>query len=216
MAVKTALFTLERSYRRIVKYESDANSFKTKLDAMESTKPKIKLKEPGAIYTEPIVQSFRGTSGQLFKQRVDTFLKVRFINDPQLSVPSSKATGVIATIDYHRCSDGEHLLSLDGRWSESTQPSAISPLESTVHLLSADFSQGQQRSLDIAFCDGETGKCYAWNNDNYKAANQLFVYPPHLLTGDTFKVTIRLRGNSVDERFEFTFNITSDKGFKIE
>jgi hypothetical protein len=74
----------------------------SRLREIENAKPRLMLKQPGAIYSELVTQTFRDETGTVLKQRVDNFLKVRFINDPSLSVPSSKATGVIATIDYHR------------------------------------------------------------------------------------------------------------------
>jgi hypothetical protein len=212
LAVVAALVTCYRIWAKEYERAEDVNS---RLDAIDKAKPRIMLKEPGAIHCESVTQTFRDETGRILKQRVDTFLKVRFINDPELSVPSSKATGVIATVDYYRCSDNVLVFSLDGRWSESTQPSGISPLESKLHLLSATFLQGQQRSLDIAFCDGDSGKYYAWNNDNYNAVNEFFVYPPHALIGDRFKITIRLRGDFVNETFSFSFR-TENSGFVIE
>jgi hypothetical protein len=193
------------------KYEVESK----KLERLENEKPRLVLKEPGAIHCETVSQRFWDVNGRIVKERIDTFLKVRFINDPELSVPSSKANGVTASISYYRCSDNALLLSLDGRWAESTQPSGIPPLESTVHLLSASFPQGQQRSLDIAFRDGESGKYYAWNNDNYKAIDQFFVYPGHLLEGDRFRVEIRLRGDWIDKRVSFIFQ-AKDGGFIVE
>jgi HAMP domain-containing protein len=170
------------------------------LDEIENARPRLMLNEPGAIASGPIAQTFSNPiSGKILKQRIDNFLTVRFINDPPLSVPSSKAT-VLATIEYYRCSDDALVFSLDGRWSDTTQPSGISPLESKTHLLATTFSQGQKHSLDIAFCDGETGKYYAWNNDNYNAVNEFYVYPAHLLDGERFRIHIRLRGDWVDQR----------------
>ena len=199
-------------------WSGERNNFEAaskKLEKIENEKPRLLLKQPGAISCESITQTFGDVrSGKVLKQRVDLFLKVRFINDPELSVPSSKAT-VIATIDYYRLPDNALIFSLDGRWAESTQPSAKSPLESKVDLLPATFLHGQQRSLDIAFCDGETGKYYAWNNDNYNAVNEFFVYPSHLLDGERFRVHIRLRGDYVDKHVSFIF-VTKDKGFVIE
>jgi hypothetical protein len=193
------------------KYEEKAH----KLDQIEHGKPRLLLKEPGAIHCEVVTQTFRNGLGRVIKQRVDTFIKVRLINDPESSVPSAKAIGVTAKVNYYRCSDNAHLLALDGRWAESTQASAIPPLESRIHLLSATFLQGQERSLDIAFRDSESGKCYAWNNDNYNAVNEFFVYPPHLLEGDRFRVAIRLRGDWIDKLVSFIFRIEGD-GFVVE
>lgn len=200
------------AWRREVRRAETAES---KLHEISHATPRMKLKEPNPVYCETITQTFTAVpSGQIVKQRQDTFLKIRFVNDPRLSVPSSKAT-VIATIDYYSDPDNIHLHSLDGRWADSTQPSAISPLESKIHLLPATFLHRQQRSLDIAFCDGESGKYYAWNNDNYNAGNEFYVYPKHLLVGLRFRVAIRLRGDWVDKKVSCIFG-TKDKGFVIE
>jgi hypothetical protein len=93
--------------------------------------------------------------------------------------------------------------------------SGLSPLKSKTHLLRASFSQGEQHSLDIAFCDGESGECFAWNNRNYDATNEMYVYPPHLLMGDKFKVVVALHGDWVSESFSFVFR-TENKGFSVE
>jgi len=201
----------------ISELKTELTASKGKLDALEKAKPRIKLKDPDAVYTEPVVQRFKNQHNCVIRTQVDRFLKVRFINDPETSSPSAKAKEIIATIDYYRCPDNAHVLSIDGRWSESTQPSGLSPLESKVGLLPADFVHGQQRSLDIAYRDGHSGKYYAWNNDNYNYVNQSYVYEKHLLDGKHFRVEIRLRGENVDERFSFEFRTShAEKAFDIE
>jgi hypothetical protein len=187
-----------------------------KLEKIENARPRLILKEPNPISCKPVTQTFWNTeTHQIVKQRIDNFLGVRFINDPELSVPSSRAIGVTAKIYFYRIDETVPMLCLDGRWAESTQPSAIPQLETKFDLLPATFLQGQERTLDIAFCNSETGQYYAWNNDNYNAANELFVYPPHLLQGERFRVEIRLRGDWIDKRISFTFS-AKDRGFVIE
>jgi len=69
------------------------------------------------------------------------------------------------------------------RTPEERRSSTSDSMPEVWELLPATFLQGQQRSLDIAFCDGEPGKYYAWNNDNYNAINEFYAYPKHLNHG---------------------------------
>jgi len=121
-----------------------------------NVRPAIKLKEPGAIYIESVSQNWGDTHFDSVP-----FLKVRFVNDPAGPYPSAKAVDVRATINYYRSSDNAHLLSIDGRWADSDQPSAISPLASKSHLLPITFGIGEAHSLDIAYRDAQTGQYFA-------------------------------------------------------
>jgi hypothetical protein len=179
-----------------------------KLETIERAKPRIKLREPGAVFLENVSQNY----GQAIFSSVP-FLKIGFVNDPVGSYPSAKANDVRATIDFYRAVDDVHLLSIDGRWADSDQPSAISPLASKSHLLRTTFGIGEAHSLDIAYRDAQTGRYFAWNNDNYRYP--YFRYDHHLLEGNEFRVAIRLQGDWVDERFSFTFS-TCEAGFTLE
>jgi len=178
-----------------------AKGAEKQLADIEDERPRLKLKEPGAIYIETINQS-APVGGQLYRQTV-LFLKLRLVNDPAKPYPTAHARGIRAKIDFRRCSDGTHFLSIDGRWAESDQPSSISPLESKAHLLAADFGIGEERSLDVAYYDKRTSSYYAWNNDNYNY--DFFTYPHHLLEGNYFQVDIRIRGEWIDELIKFRF-----------
>jgi hypothetical protein len=59
VTVSTAVFAIEYSYRRIRQEEAKTDSARHKLDEIEKAKPRIKLKDPDAVYTEPIAQSDR-------------------------------------------------------------------------------------------------------------------------------------------------------------
>ncbi len=179
-----------------------------KLKAIAEAKPKIKLREPDPVFFENVSQSY---GNKIFNSV--PFLKIGFVNDPVGSYPSAKANDVRATIDFHRVADGVHLLSIDGRWADSDQPSAINPLASKSHLLRTTFGIGEAHSLDIAYRDAQNGRYFAWNNDNYRYP--FFRYDHHLLNGDEFRVEIRLQGDWVDERFSFRFG-TSDHGFTLK
>jgi hypothetical protein len=208
----TVLFEFEHSFRHIVKHEKShlerETKLATKLEEIKTAKPRIKLREPSAIYigeTSQIHGDIRFTSVP--------FLKVRFINEPAGPYPSAKATDVRATIAYYRYPNNAHFLSIDGRWADSDQPSATSPLTSKSHLLATTFGIGQAHDLDIAYRDPQSGQYYAWNNENYNY--QFFRCDRHLLEGDRFRVDVHLLGDWVDEHFSFRFG-TTDAGFVID
>lgn len=183
-----------------------------RLDQIERAKPKIKLRQPGAVYSELTALNFSDKQGRAIVSFNVPFLKVRFVNDPEHSYPATQANGVRAKINYHRCSEDVPVLSIDGRWAESDQPPLYNPAASKAHLLPTTFGHGEEHSLDIAYRDAESGQYFAWNNDNYNYPG--FRYDRHRLDGDCFRVEIRLRGDFVDEKFSFTFRVTQ-LGFEI-
>jgi hypothetical protein len=184
-----------------------------RLEEIERAMPEIKLKQPGAVYSEPTALNFSDLQGRSVASFNVPFLKVRFVNDPDHSHPAAKANGVRAKINYYRCSDNALVLSIDGRWAESDQPPLYNPAASKAHLLPTTFGHGEEHSLDIAYRDPQNGQFYAWNNDNYNYRG--FRYDRHRLEGDCFRVEVRLRGDLVDETFSFTFR-TSANGFDLE
>jgi len=184
-----------------------------RLEEIERAKPTIKLKEPGAVYTEAVALNFTTKQGHPVVSFNVPFLKVRFVNDPEQAHPAAKADGVRAKISYYRCSDNALVLSIDGRWAESDQPPLYNPAASKAHLLPTTFGHGEEHSLDVAYRDSETGQYFAWNNDNYNYPG--FTYDRHRLDGDCFRVEVRLRGDFVDETFSFRFRISAT-GFDIE
>ena len=210
-AVGNFFVVLNGASLAIRRRESEKRKLAAKLDDIEKAEPRITLKQPSAIYVQDVAQKF--TDGYSY---IVPFLKVRFVNDPPYPCPSAKANGVRAKIQFYRHSDNSHLLSIDGRWAESTQPPAIHPLESKSHLLAATFGIGEERSLDVAYRDGETRRYFAWNNDNYN--HHHFRCEDHLLKGDHFRVDIRLRGEWIDQTFSFAFKtkLIGGGGFEIE
>ncbi len=131
------------------------------MDKIQHSRPALKLREPGAIYTETVPQS---SGGVLIG--VVPFLKVNIINEPENPFPPSVARDIRASISFYDVQSNHHLLTIDGRWADSDQPSNFNPLASKVHLLATDFGIGQWHPFDIAYIHG-SGHCYAWNNDNY-------------------------------------------------
>ena len=185
-----------------------------KVEAVENGKPNIKLMQPDAVRSEDVYQRFSDQKGALLHEQVVPFLKVRFINDPKVSYPSANATGVRAYIKYYRLPDEDLLLSLDGRWAESDQPSACSPSLSKAHLLAATFGIGEAKSVDIAYCDS-SGRFFAWNNDNYAYVSQYWLHPKHLLNEGRYRIEVRLRGDWIDKRVSLTVT-AKDKSFIVE
>lgn len=186
--------------------------YRKKLEEIDTARPRIKLKQPGGVYTEPVNHNFSDKDNNLIFSCTVPFLKVRFVNDPVGPYPSAKANDVRATVNFYRIKDGQHILAMDGRWADSSQPPALHPLASKTHLLATSFGIGEAHSLDIAYRDGATGKYYAWNNDNYSVPD--FRLPQHLLEGDLFRVDVRLQGDWIDNTFSFTFK-TIAAGFDI-
>jgi hypothetical protein len=197
----------EGAFRAVRKREREIRTLHGRLEEINNTRPAIRLDEPGAIYIEFVSQTYGGTHFDSVP-----FLKVRYVNSPAGPFPSANAEGVRATINYYRSPDHAFLLSIQGRWADSDQPSAISPLASKSHLLPITFGIGEPHSLDIAYRDAQTGQYFAWNNDNY--SYPFFRYEHHRLEGTEFEVEIRLLGVWVDERFSFTFKTTND-GFVL-
>ena len=66
-----------------------AKGAEKQLADIEDERPRLKLKEPGAIYIETINQS-APVGGQLYRQTVP-FLKLRLVNDPAKPYPTAHA-----------------------------------------------------------------------------------------------------------------------------
>jgi hypothetical protein len=171
------------------------------LAAIENARPQIILKEPHAIYIQDVL--FTGPNMKTYATR---FLKVRFVNAPLATHPTCNADGVKADIQFFRGDEKHPLLEIEGRWSDSDQPSTRKFAESRTDLLRARFGIGDIHELDIAYRDPRTMSCYAWNNDNYNYPD--FTKPEHLLDGETFRAEVRLIGTWVDERFNLRFRNT--------
>lgn len=210
LAVVAGLVTC---YRVWATADDKAQQAESRLMEIESAKPALKLNTPDPVYVEQVYQCFTEASGEVLHEQVVPFLKIRFVNDPDLPYPSANADGVRAYVDYYRLSDNHHVLHLDGRWAESTQPSAFAPQVSKAPLLAATFGIGEAKSVDVAYYDARTAKYYAWNNDNYNYG--YWTCPTHLLDGDRFRIDVRLRGDWIDKRFSFVFR-TENKSFVIE
>ena len=180
-----------------------------RIEEIERARPKIKLSGANAVHILPNVLQ---TYGNVQIGPVP-FLLARFVNQPEGPYPSAKANEVRATIRYYRDLDNAHLLTIEGRWSDSDQPSAIDPLRSKSHLLATSFGIGQWHDLDIAYRDAQTGRYFAWNNDNYQYP--FFRCEEHVLIGSKFRVEVHLLGEWVDENFSFKFRATED-GFNLD
>lgn len=177
-----------------------------RVEEIERSKPKLRLREPGAVHIHEDVAFFETLETALGSQRRLTFsadfLKVSFINEPVESSASAEAKAVLANVQFYR--DGRLIRELDGRWSESTQPGTrIAKAESTTDLLRMDFGIGDARTLDIAMKSAAEPTTFMFCNDNYHHPQ---LRPPGFaLEPGTYSVRVRLRAVNVDEAFEFSF-----------
>jgi hypothetical protein len=212
-AIGNFLVVLHGARLAIGKRDNERDTLAMELEEIKNTKPRIRLKDPDAIYCESVDHNFRDQHGNTIFTQTVPFLKMRFINDPPVPSASAIAKDVRAKISFYRCDDEVCILSIDGRWAESTQPPALHPLESRSSLLGATFAIGEERSVDIAYRDKRTKRHFAWNNDNYNY--DFFICPKHRLEGSRFRVEVRLRGILIDEKVSFIFT-TTESGFSIE
>jgi len=182
----------------------EKRKLRQRLESLENSRPKIVLKQPGAVHIEPNVYV-----GSIF---VAQFLRVRFVNTPDEAVPSAVAEAVAAKISYFREGENNPILSIDGRWADSDQPTPRERWQSYNDLLRIKFDIGDEHNVDVAYRDSRTGECFAWNNDNYNY--QDMTKPEHKLSGEVFRVQVRLVGARVDSTTEFRFSNSAD-GLRI-
>lgn len=161
--------------------------------AVEHSKPHIMRKEPGASH----IQEVTWFAGQTAAFSVP-FIKLRLVNDPETAEPSAKAHQVAAKITFTDRA-GKSVLEIDGRWSESEQPSKRDISQSRLDLLRMDFDIGDERSIDIAFHDLQEDSFYAYNNDSYQYPG--VKKPQFKLAENTYDVSVRLRAVHVDKTF---------------
>jgi hypothetical protein len=195
LLIVNILLIWEGAFRAVRKRERQRDEYKKRLQEIEDAKPNIVLNEPDAESVElvPVITS----QPPIFNAK---FVRVRFVNRPLVNSPNAVAHGVRAFLKFY---DPSHvlLLSMDGRWASSSQPSTKHPAETKNDLLPMDFAIEEAQSLDVAFWDPMAGTFVAWNNDNY---NYLDVKKPeHILQGRRFVVEIRLVTVSVDKTFIF-------------
>jgi hypothetical protein len=171
--------------------------------SINASAPRITWRDPGAIHVESVRFEARPQHLRDITAWVSYFMKVRFVNDPPTSSPSAVARDVIAKISFFR--DDQCLRIVDGRWSESHQPNdLIQAHQSIVHLLRMDFGIGDERSLDIACKRREAEYAFIFNNDSYLFQPSL-ERPDFALAPGDYRVSVRLRGPSVDEVFGWRF-----------
>lgn len=174
-----------------------------RLQDIEKAKPAIKPKLPGSVHELPVFHGFQDQSGNRIFTGIVPFLRITFWNDPAMSLPQTMAKGVRAFVSFFPSTYSVSSMRMDGRWVETDQPSGYSPFVSKAHLLETTFGIGESKTVDIAYISGIDDRCYAWNNDNYQYPD--FRDPNHILDALGCRVTVRLRGEYLDESFTFYF-----------
>jgi hypothetical protein len=190
---------VEGASRVVRKREKQRDEYRLKLEEIEEAKPRIVLREPDVAYIEPVsIQAVGNVTNPV------SFIKVRFVNQPQAPYPNAVARDVRVKLHFFEPEPGGRLLlAIDGRWADSDQPSIRDWRPSRTDLLRAEFGIDEEHSLDVAFRDDQTGEFYAFNNEN--CHYPLMKKPEHLLVGQHFMVRISLLGPWVDETVEFHF-----------
>ena len=177
-------------------------SLAAKLKEIDDAKPRLILRN---VYTEKVDANQNG-----IRVMVANVVRAKFENTPSSNYPNNEAKQVIAKVSFYD-PNGNLILEMDGRWTDSTQPLAPHWV-SRVPLLETDFRIGATHDLDIAFRDvtftqvygdGPQAGLVALNNDNFLF--QRWRKPEHVLAGDRFTVKIRLCAVWVNTEFSMEF-----------
>jgi hypothetical protein len=173
---------------------NEAN-MRRKLKEIEDAKPNIILRDPGAEHIENMQLNLLAGKSAVFPLAV-----VRFVNKHREDRPNVEAKKIRAKVNFYDYS-GALALEMDGRWSDSSQPSTRVFGVSRNDLLPIDFGVEEAHSLDIAYWDRDQKEFIAWNNDSYDFP--LGRKPNHILPGNLFTVEIRLISEEVNAVFRF-------------
>ncbi len=190
----------EGTVRAVRKREEEINSLKETLEAAERGRPNIQLKQPNPVVFKLVRQQVLNAN-QIIRDA--PFLCLRFVNDPQNPNPSAIARAISAKVRYFIAGESDPVLEIDGRWADTDEASFGDPRQSRHHLLTVDFNIGDEHEVDIAFIASETGRMFAWNNDNYRYSD--LIKPEHILPDSAIDVQVRLRGLGVDNTFRLRF-----------
>ena len=196
LLVVNGVLILFGNHKSILKREAQRDQYKAKLEEIENSKPIIVLHSKRSEYAEKTNFQYGD------KIKLVTAVKVRFINKPTFNFPNSIAKDVRAKVSFFS-EENDFLFEIEGRWTESDQPSVRDMRESRKDLLAVDLGIGEERSLDIAFREGG-GDFFAFNNDSYDYPD--FKKPEHHLIGKQFRVRILLLAPFVKEEFVFGFS----------
>lgn len=180
---------------------ADRDEIGRKLKEIEGARPNIVLCDPGAEHIELVRLNAIDRSFNL------PFVKVRFINKLREDQPNVDGHKIRAKLDFYDYTDAL-ILKMDGRWSDSSQPSVKAVGESRNDLLPVDFAVEEAHSLDIAYWDKDRKEFVAWNNDSYDYP--IGRKPVHILPGNLFTVEIRLIGGEVNTVFRFRMTADSN------
>ncbi len=130
-----------------------------------------------------------------------TALRVRMTNQPLVNTERGN-TRLYARVSFFD-SEGNRLIVMDGRWSDSVQMAHRDITRDYVEELSAPFSVGPHRSLDICFQRPGEDFCVAVNNDNFN--NAYLAMPGRELRG-IVSVAVELSGQNVSSTINFSLD----------
>jgi len=187
--------------KKLASVTTSESNFAQQLIEIEDAKPNIVLRNPGAEHTELVRLNAIDRSVNL------AFARVRFVNKLRGDHPNVEAKKVRAKLKFFDF-NGALCLEMDGRWSDSTAPSAKTLGETRNDLLPVDFGIEEEHSLDIAYWDATKKEFIAWNNDSYDFP--LGRKPKHVLLGSLFTIEIRLISKEVNTVFRFRLSADSN------
>jgi len=182
----SAPFKVHREREQI--YEHEIGPLRAFKRAVENSEVKLELTN---CYTDIVTHEFPDKS-----KEEALALRITFKNKREAGIPGKTAKQVAATITYADSSDGK-TLKVKGRWAQTTQPEALSPLESKIPLLRIDFLPGDDFDLDIAAKFPIDVQCFAIDNDSFPKIR----HERTMLTGPLIRVRIELVSENVEQFF---------------
>jgi hypothetical protein len=200
IAICGLLFAFYRAWAA----EYDAKQeLQIRFDHIETSRPKIRLKELFSDYT-----TFITSAGTEF---IAQSIFIRLVNEPENPFPNAEARNLIAKVRFFN-EAGRLLLEIDGRWAESDQPSVRDFRQSRVDISQMSFGIGAAHHIGIGFQDPTTHDFIAFNEENYAYPN--FIKPEHRLPETYLRVELHVTGVWVDETFTASFQ-SSINGLQV-
>jgi hypothetical protein len=183
-----------------------------RLELIDKRKPRLSVSKDGFHRIEAAFQlKYLNDDGSLLHATSFPFrsLLLRIENDPIQSAVESVATDVNARLFFFK-SDGQELFNIEGRWSDSTQPSNLERHRTAAELKTATIPIGSYRDLDLVLKYNHEARCHAVNNVSY--GFDLFQNPAWRMDAGDYQIVVRLRGSSVDQTFRLKFRNPEGNG----
>jgi hypothetical protein len=176
-----------------------------RLDLIGRRRPRLVIPQSGFRRIDAAFQQkYLNGDGTLLHATSYPFrsLVLQVDNDPLESSAESVATEVSARL-YFLDAEAHELFNIEGRWSDSTQPSNLERHRTPAELKTATIPIGSYRILDLVLKYDHESRCHAVNNESY--GFDLFQNPAWRLQEGCHQIRVRLRGPNVDQIFLLNF-----------